>query len=141
VLGVGPNLDNLDRIAAAGNTGSAHLVVGDDVTGEVLAALNVIRGTALPCSFEIPNPPDGKELDFAQVNVVVTDSTGKDRAVLNVESEGSCSAAKGGWYYAPSANAPERIELCEASCDFTKAQSGTGAIRFALGCQTLSEIR
>ena len=141
VLGVGPNLDNLNEIAAAGETQAAHLVSGSDVSGEVLAALNVIRGTVLPCSFEIPAPPDGATLDHGMVNVVVTDDEGSEQAIYSVPGSSDCDPSLGGWYYAPSSEAPESIELCAASCELTRAQSAAGAIRFALGCSTLSEIR
>lgn len=44
VLGVGPYLDNLNLIAAAGGTNSAYLVGTGDVASQVLQALNAIRG-------------------------------------------------------------------------------------------------
>jgi hypothetical protein len=56
--------------------------------------------------------------------------------VYNVESRDTCDASLGGWYYAPAA-APERIELCEATCEFTRAQSDGGGIEYALGCGTI----
>jgi Mg-chelatase subunit ChlD len=141
VLGVGPNLSNLDQIAAAGGTTRAQLVDGADVSGDVLAALDVIRGTALPCSFEIPAAPSGETLDYARVNVILTDNQGADHGIYSVANESACDANHGGWFYTPSASQPENIELCPASCEFTKSQSRVGAIRFALGCQSVTEIK
>jgi uncharacterized protein with von Willebrand factor type A (vWA) domain len=46
VLGVGPYLDNLRQIAAAGGTKDAFLVSGGDVAAKVLDALNAIRAAA-----------------------------------------------------------------------------------------------
>lgn len=139
VLGVGPNLDGLERIAAAGGTEHALLVEGGDVTREVGAALGRIRGTALPCSLRLPEPPPGQTFDRARVNVVVTDAAGKDHALSSVTSADDC-AAGGGWYYGAGA-VTDRIELCPTSCDFAKAQSNDGRIRFALGCRTLTTTR
>jgi hypothetical protein len=142
VLGVGPTLDNLNRIAAAGGTDHAFLVDGGDVTKNVLDALGRIRGSALPCSFELPPPPQGQSFDYDTVNVVVTDAAGDDHALYNVPSAAECTE-NGGWFYASEASgdAPERIELCDASCTYTKAQSDGGRLRFALGCSTLTTTR
>ncbi|HEX4478482.1 MAG TPA: vWA domain-containing protein [Polyangiaceae bacterium] len=137
VLGVGPSLDNLNQIAAAGKSGSAYLVDGTDVQSEVLAALDSIRGTALPCAFTIPAAPSGETLNYGQVNVVATDSSGAEHALYNVDDASACDATRGGWYY-DSPDSPRQIELCAASCAFVKAQSNGGAIRFALGCGTLT---
>jgi hypothetical protein len=139
VLGVGPNLDNLNQIAKAGGTGSAFLVDGGDVTARVSAALGRIRGSAIPCSFELPPPPAGESFAFDRMNVVVTDTAGVDHALYNVDGSAACGE-DGGWYYAPS-DAPERVELCDASCTFAKAQSDGGHLRFALGCKTLTTTR
>jgi hypothetical protein len=136
VLGVGPNLDNLNQIASAGGTDHAYLVESDSVSDDVLAALNAIRGTVLPCEFFIPEPPAGPQLNFDEVNVIVTDVDGQEHDIFNVEGRDACDPSQGGWYYAPAA-APERIELCEATCEFTRAQSAGGGIEYALGCGTL----
>src|SRR5690606_9884145 len=53
VLGVGPSLDNLDQIAAAGGTERAYLVADDSSSG-VLEALNRVRASAtIPCEMPI----------------------------------------------------------------------------------------
>jgi hypothetical protein len=140
VLGVGPKLENLNQIAAAGGTSAAHLVTGTDVSGEVLAALDVIRGTALPCTFEIPAPPEGETLDFGSVNVIVTGNDGTEHGIYKVGDATACDAQRGGWYYTPASGTPQGISLCDASCEFVKAQSARGAIHFALGCATVSNV-
>jgi hypothetical protein len=53
VLGVGPNLQNLNQIAAAGGTMSAHLVESGG-SAELITALNEIRKNALTCDYQIP---------------------------------------------------------------------------------------
>jgi hypothetical protein len=139
VLGVGPNLDNLNQIAAAGRSGQAYLVNGTNVQTKVLDALDAIRGTALPCSFAIPPAPEGQTLDRDRVNVVVTDVSGKKRALGNVPNSTACGVT-GGWYYVPG-DTSERVELCDVSCKFVKSQSNGGAIEFALGCRTQAVAR
>jgi hypothetical protein len=139
VLGVGPSLESLERIAVAGGTEHALLVSGGDVTKNVTEALGRVRGTALPCSFKLPPPPDNKVFNLEQVNVVLTDENGTEHALVNSASSEDCSES-GGWYYGPG-SPPERIELCPASCEFTKAQSNSGRIQYAIGCRTITTTR
>lgn len=136
VLGVGPELDNLDRIAKAGNTRAAYLVGNEDVASQVLAALNEIRGDAVvPCELEIPRASDGKTLDYSQVNLVYSTSGCHFVPAYHVDSQASCDAS-GGWYY-DDPSAPASVELCPSTCD---AVSVPGAsLRFSVGCQSLSK--
>lgn len=140
VLGVGPSLSNLNQIAAAGGTGKAYLVDGGDVAARVFDALNAIRSTALPCRFLIPEAPAGEMLNFGEVNVVRTDPDGSRHTLYGVPDVSSCTAGEGGWFYEPP-DAPERITLCDASCESVKAASVGGAIEFALGCGTVTVTR
>lgn len=138
VLGVGPNLENLHRIAKGGGTGQAHLIEGPDVAGEVFAALTEILGTALPCALEIPTPPEGQLLDYDRVNVVLTDPDGQPQVIGRVADSTACGAESGGWFYS---SGKERIELCGTTCADAKAQSSGGSLEFALGCETVSWVR
>lgn len=139
VLGVGPNLQNLDAIAAAGGTEKAFLVDGANVERDVSAALGRIRGTALPCTFRLPPAPEGRALALDRMNVVVTDIEGKDHAVPFVTDAAGCDAS-GGWHYG-AGEPPETVELCPASCEYAKSQSDGGQIQYAVGCRTLTTTR
>jgi hypothetical protein len=134
VLGVGPELGNLDQIAAAGKTRAAYLVGDQNVTESVIAALNKIRGDAvIPCELEIPQPGDGRALDYSQVNVVYATSGCNFAPAYFVESAASCDEA-GGWYY-DDPSAPSRVELCGATCQEVSIPGA--ALRFAIGCTSL----
>ena len=77
VIGVGPALDNLNTIAAAGGTGAASMVSVDNPTKTAETfqeALDKIRGQVLSCDFAMPKPPEGKALDIEAVNVAITGS-------------------------------------------------------------------
>jgi len=134
VLGVGPELDNLNQIAAAGKTRAAYLVGDQDVTANVLAALNAIRGDAvIPCELSIPKPSDGSVLDYSRLNVIYSTSGCNFVPAYYVESAASCDAT-GGWYF-DDPNAPRAVELCPATCDDV---SNPGAsLRFSVGCATV----
>lgn len=137
VLGVGPELDLLNRIAEAGGTKRAYLVGNEDVAANVLAALSTIRGdAAIPCSLEIPDAPSGGNVDYGTVNLFAGLS-GVDclSPIYHVNRAQDCGA-DGGWYY-DRADSPEFVELCPTSCD-SVSQPGS-RLKFSVGCATVSE--
>src|SRR5262249_5131169 len=71
VMGVGPQLQNLNQIAMAGGTGMAFQVdpggTPQDVAAQFTAALGKIAAP-ITCNYTIPVTP-GKMLDFNAVNV------------------------------------------------------------------------
>ncbi len=134
VIGVGPQLQNLNAIAAAGGTGRAYLVEGADVQTEFLGALQAIQGAAarLSCVYAIPAPPIGQALDPAKVNVEVT--AGNRTVALGQVVDRSRCDGRGGWYYDDPA-APTQIFLCDSTC----APAGGAAptrIDVTFGCKT-----
>lgn len=134
VLGVGPYLDNLQQIAAAGGTKSAYLVGDGDVAAQVLAALNAIRGSAyIPCSLGIPRPPSGDQLDYGQVNIAFADSACQGTLFTHVSAASACGAAAG-WYYDDNLS-PTHVELCPTSC--SQVSIAGGQLMFTVGCQTV----
>ena len=137
VIGVGGSLGALDGIAAAGGTAEAFNVDYDDMaTEQFVQALNTIRGAALPCVYQIPDPPDGKELDFGLVNVEYTPGDGSETLTIpKVENEADCPADGNAWYYDDDA-APTQIILCATTCDAI-AVDLTAEVGIALGCQTI----
>lgn len=135
VLGVGPELQNLNDIAKAGATKSAYLVGDKDVSANVLNALNAIRGAAtVPCELEIPAADNGGTLDYGQVNVVYSTSGCNFQPAFYVGSASKCDAT-GGWYY-DDPNAPKSVKLCQATCDAVSGNS-SAQLRFSVGCQSL----
>jgi hypothetical protein len=117
VLGVGPNLSNLNAIAQAGGSSQAYLV---ESSGEasLLAALEAIRTSALACEYELPLvdgalPP----LDDVRVSTRLGNGGTAD-AVGQVASAEAC-AGNAGWFFdnpAGGSAMPTKILLCPASC-------------------------
>lgn len=136
VLGVGPALDNLDQIAAAGGTNKAYLVGDQDVSRNVLDALDSIRGAAIPCELEIPTGNAGQSLDYSEVNVLIgnRDCSAPLSPIYYVNDETSCDASSGGWYY-DDPDAPTLVKLCAASCAAVSDPDAT--LRFSVGCHSL----
>ena len=138
VIGVGPSLDKLNSIAAAGGTTSALMVNISDpskVAGQIRDGLNDIRKREASCDFAMPAPPEGETLDPYAVNVVLSKTDGS-QSVLGYSKE--CSDA-GGWRYDDVKN-PSRIMLCGNSCNDVKAEAD-GKVSIAFGCKTKVAVR
>jgi len=126
VLGVGPSLDNLNQIAAAGGTQHAYLVA-DDTSSGVLEALNQVRATAqIPC--ELPMDTNAG-VHYDQTTVVTQSGDCTLTHLVKVASAESC--ADGGFYFDDSEN-PTSILLCESTCGQVK-QPGTKLL-YSIGC-------
>jgi hypothetical protein len=128
---------NLDKIAAAGDTGKAFIVgVNANTTKDFIAAMSQVRGKALPCEYNVPQP-DGGIPDYAKVNVRHTAPNGTKVVYPNVANAAACGTG-GGWYFdtPPSAGAPPgKIILCPATCN--EANTAGGQVDVVLGCQTV----
>ena len=118
VLGVGPNLANLNAIARAGGTAQAYLV---ESAGEeaLLAALEAIRTSALSCEYDLPdstgNPP---RFDIARVATRL--GAGPATELDPVANAEACKGGTGWFYDNPISDAtllPTKVLLCPASCD------------------------
>lgn len=131
---------NLDKIAAAGGTDKAFIVnASGDVTQPFIDALNKIRGTALSCEYQLPPPPDGKELDFKKVNVQYTSESGEAQTIPYVATEAGCKPGEQGWYYdvPPDSGEPTKILVCPETCELF--QSG-GEVDIQIGCETQTTV-
>jgi hypothetical protein len=138
VLGVGPLLTNLEQIAVAGGTQRAYLVEGGDVSGQVLDALNRIRGdAAIPCQLQLPEPPQGQDLVYDEVNLAYESSTCDSTRFYSVRTADECGE-EDGWYY-DNPSSPSSIQLCKASCD--RVSGPGGSLYYSVGCATEFRIR
>jgi len=149
----------LDAIAVAGGTDCTPGAAGDEAcdvseTGSsgLLAALETIRDTvtvtetmtetvtdivyeteALPCEWELPDPPDGETLDPDLVNVILTIDGVAGDPIGRVASEGDCAGVATGWHY-DDPEAPTTISVCPQTCDQVK--NGNVSVQVDLGCET-----
>jgi hypothetical protein len=135
VLGVGPNLTDLEKIATAGSNGTTKAFLVDtsqNAATQLSAALAAIRGKAVvDCTYTIPAPPSGQTLEAGKVNVNYTDSKGTVTKVLQDAPNVTCD--KGiGWQYSADGT---QINLCGSACSAVKADPG-GKIQVLFGCTT-----
>jgi hypothetical protein len=133
VLGVGPDLANLNSIAESGGTKAAFLVdTSQNAATQLSAALASIRSTtALDCTYTIPSPPAGQALEPGKVNVNYTNAAGTVTTLPQDPANVSCAAGSG-WQYSADG---KQINLCGKACNDVKADKG-GKIQVLFGCAT-----
>jgi len=99
-------------------------------------ATAVIGESLLACSYVIPEPPGGGEVNFGQVNVEVTpDAVSAPQMIHQVADEAACGPS-GGWYYAPPQD-PEHVVFCPITCDIAQA-SVEASVSVKFGCSTVT---
>lgn len=131
VVGLGPGLDDLSEIAAAGDTNTARLVDedADQLAAHLTAIVEDARGR---CKLGLPTPSSGS-IDLNAVNLGICDAGGSNVSTFNVVNSADCADA-GGWYYVQK-NDTLWLEGCEATCELLD-QPGTQSY-LLLGCLTL----
>lgn len=126
VLGVGPNLTDLNAIAKSGGTDAAQLIdTGQDVTTQLTEKFNAIRSAvAVECTYSVPAPPAGQALDPNKVNVEYNGTE------IGFNNTTTCDQ---GWQYA---NNNSQVVLCGSTCDQVKADANA-KIKISFGCDTV----
>lgn len=127
VLGLG-DVNGLNQLAQAGGTGDA-IVVDPKQSDQVVAAMNEIRGRALPCDYRMP---DGGQAMKGLVNLVYEDANGQSGTIPGVQGPTDCDGTRGGWYLA---DTEDRLVVCPSTCDAFKNGFAT-RIDVVLGCPT-----
>jgi hypothetical protein len=126
----------LTYIDMTNNTGGVWKSICSSNWNPIFTAVaqSVSVSAQLPCTYELPDPPQGQTLDPDRVNVVFTPTGGSASTIPRVDSAGACGAG-GGWYY-DSATDPTQILLCPTTC--TQFETA-GEVNIELGCQTIVE--
>ena len=140
VLGIGPSVSNLNRLAQAGATAPAHLIESGGES-ELVDAFNAIRDNSITCDYQIPMR-QGEKLDYTLVNIQVrVGINGGFVQVGQVANAAACGPA-GGWYYdqpVPPANPPpSKITLCPSTCDPLMLTAGSH-LDMLVGCKTTQQ--
>jgi hypothetical protein len=126
----------LDLLAQVGGSKKALVLEPNgNLTQELQEGLNQIRGV-LACDYRIPQPPDGKTVDFGKVNLHYSDEAVSDD-IPYVGSADRCDPARGGWYYdvPPTLGTPTRVLTCEVTCRRFRT-SQNGKVELVVGCAT-----
>jgi hypothetical protein len=131
--------ENLSRMAEAGGTatpGCSHtgpaychfdMTEAQDFATALAQALGQIAGLALSCSYAIPLPPNGAQLDPAKVNVLFSPAGAREEVILRSPGN-TCSD---GWQYSPDGT---QVLLCGNTCE--RVREGNGSLKLEFGCAT-----
>jgi hypothetical protein len=99
---------------------------------------SVVSSASIPCVYTIPDPPAGETFDPTKVNVTFTNGAGVETTLPRAIDEARCTSATGmperAWFY-DNNDAPTRINLCPAACDFVGSDAA-GRLVIVLGCDT-----
>lgn len=130
---------DLSRMAEAGGTaipGCSHqgpvychfdMTRAQDFATELAEALGQIAGLALSCSYDIPLPPNGAQLDPAKVNVLFRPGAGQAEVIAQSPGQG-CTE---GWQYSQDGS---RVLLCGSTC--ARVRDAEGSLSLQFGCAT-----
>ncbi|MRG96998.1 vWA domain-containing protein [Polyangium spumosum] len=134
VIGVaGSQIATLNKIAVGGGTNKAYDITQD--ISEFAAKMAEIRQEALGCDFEIPEAPNGMEIEPNEVNFTyMPKGVGTPKIIPRADDLGDCSDLPG-WYYDNNVD-PTKIILCPTSC--TTVQGDLNAkVDVLFGCNSV----
>jgi hypothetical protein len=134
VLGVGPNLADLDKVAASGGTEQAAFIdTGMDVAAQLKTKFDEIRSAvAVDCTYTVPKPPAGQTFSG---NVNVQYASGSNPPVV-IPFNGASGQCDEGWQY----NADQtQIVLCGSTCDQVKADPAAN-IQMFFSCEPTVKV-
>jgi hypothetical protein len=99
-----------------------------DFSAALNAALARILGQIVSCSFELPSPPAGEELNLSQINVIYSPGGGAPEELIGRDDSSGCSD---GWQL----DASDRVVLCPATCERVQSNPA-GRVELLFGCDT-----
>ncbi|MFH2005736.1 MAG: hypothetical protein ABI333_04025 [bacterium] len=117
----------------ANPTESCHfdMTQGNFTIQAVSDAISWVRGQTVGCTYELPDPPGGLEINEVNVRTTI------DGNVLDLarrsDPSNECASAPGCWDYDGS---HENVELVGAACDAVQAGQSV-QVDIILGCQTI----
>lgn len=91
----------------------------------------VLEGTQLACDWEMPEPPEGHQIDPESVEVLL-EVDGAPLGPDHVASADACEGVAHGWYY-DDPEAPTRIVACPQTCTALQ-DAGDATLDIEVGC-------
>jgi hypothetical protein len=106
---------------------------GSQFTADALAnAIGKVRGQALGCLFDLPDPPPGKTINPNLVNVLLTINSMPSITVPKRSNPNDMCATSDCWDY----NGMNQVQLIGKACsDLT--QASTAKVEIEVGCKTI----
>ena len=130
----------LSRAANAGNTATPgcsdtgpnfchmDMTQAPDFAAALRSGLAQIAGTLVSCTYDLPQPPAGQQLDLSKVNVINTPGGGPP-TILPRSDDPNCTE---GWYL----DSNNRVVLCSETCAQVQADPQVG-LEVLYGCKSV----
>jgi hypothetical protein len=117
--------------ALAAQTGGESISICQSDWASVFTRLEtaLVASSALPCHYNLPEPPAGKKLETKLVRIDYSPTGQAAQSFPRANEAASCRGERGWYYDVP--EKPSEILLCPAACDAAKAG---GALDIALVC-------
>ena len=100
-----------------------------------LTAENTVMGDSVVCEWELPDAPEGTELDSESVNVRYTNAAGVATQLGKVPSAADCAMFSRGWYY-DNDDQPQSVLVCPDVCALIQEGGVNTQVDILLGCTT-----
>lgn len=97
-------------------------------------ATTVLANAKLSCEWTIPPPPEGEDLNPAEVNVEFVDGSAVTHSIGMVSAAADCADVTHGWYY-DNPSAPSTVYVCPQTCTWIQGDSAA-QIKIKFGCET-----
>jgi hypothetical protein len=116
--------------------GQVDVTFGCEEVGSCVAAdSSTISGGADACTWPMPMPPAGQDLDLASVNVRYTSASGFATNLGKVASAADCAMFANGFYY-DNPEAPTQIVACPETCAEIQAGAVGSKVEALFGCMS-----
>lgn len=114
--------------------GQVDVTFGCEAVGSCVASdSSTISGAGDTCSWPMPSPPAGQDLDLASVNVRYTSASGFATNLGKVASSADCAMFSNGFYY-DDPMAPTQIVACPETCVEIQAGGEGSKVEALFGC-------
>jgi hypothetical protein len=116
--------------------GQVDVTFGCEAVGSCVATdSTTIANASAACSWMLPRPPSGMNLDLTAVNVRYTSASGFAANFGKVASMAECAMVVDGWYFDDEA-APTQIVACPQTCTEIQAGGEGSKVDVLFGCKT-----
>jgi hypothetical protein len=89
-----------------------------------------VESASIPCTFAVPEMPQGTVIDPSVAELVAQDASGEITVIPRVQGPNAC--ASGGWYF-DNPVLPSVFVACDTTCDALRANQDV-AVRATVGC-------
>jgi hypothetical protein len=120
--------------------GRVDITFGCEAVGSCVATdSSKVSNPTSACTWPLPSPPSGQDLELSSVNVRYTSPSGFATNLGKVENAADCAMFTDGWYFDDPA-APTQIVACPQTCSEVEAGGSEANVEVLFGCKSKPPI-